>query len=245
MNSNDTNVKNISFYSEGLKINAWLHLPETDGENMKFPAVVGSHGFLSDGTSAKMIALAEALNKKGIAFLRIDHRGCGQSEGVFSEVTSLEGRCHDIISGINLIKIHPRINGRFGIFGSSMGGSTAINVFTRINAHAIVILAAPVKGASIIRRPDDPNPHNLTEEFYKRGLKFDITDQIPCLRNCLVFHGKNDQVVPVSNADEIIISVNDPKKKIIFETGDHRITDPEHQKILIDESVNWFCTYLH
>lgn len=236
MKTDDTEIKNISFYSEGLRINAWLHLPG----NGKYPAVIGSHGFLSDGTSAKMIALANALNEKGIAFLRIDHRGCGQSEGIFSEVTSLEGRCQDIISGINLLRSHPRLNGKFGIFGSSMGGSTAINAFSRIGAEAIVTLAAPVKGSSIIRRPDDPNPHNLSEDFYETGLKFDISEQITNLGNCLVFHGDSDQVVPCSNAHEIMAGAGDPKKIIIFENGDHRITDVRQQKKLVDEAVKWF-----
>lgn len=244
MNKYITTIKNISFYSDGLKINAWLHLPESENSNERIPAVIGSHGFLSDGTSAKMIALAEALNEQGIAFLRLDHRGCGESEGRFAEVTSLDGRCQDLISGISILKSHPRLNGRFGIFGSSMGGSTAISAFGKINAKAIVTLAAPVKGSSIIRRPDDPNPHNLTEDFYETGLKFDISESLPLLRNCLVFHGEADQVVPCSNANEIINSANEPKNIIIFENGDHRITNEKHQKILIDEAVKWFVSYL-
>lgn len=245
MNTYNTTIKNISFYSDGLRINAWLHLPESENNNEKSPAVIGSHGFLSDGTSGKMIALGKALSEKGIAFLRIDHRGCGKSEGIFAEVTSLFGRCQDIISGINILRSHPRLNGKFGIFGSSMGGSTAISAFSPINAEAIVTLAAPVKGSSIIRRPGDPNPHNLTEDFYETGLKFDISDNIPLLKNCLVFHGESDEVVPCSNANEIMLSANDPKKIIIFENGDHRITNETHQNILIEETVKWFVSYLH
>lgn len=244
MNSSGSNIKNISFYSDGLRINAWLHLPDTLNNSGGFSSVIGSHGFLSDGNSSKMIALAKALNNEGIAFLRLDHRGCGESEGVFSEVTSLDGRSKDIISGISLLKNHPRLNGKFGVFGSSMGGATAINVYGEINACAIVVLAAPVKGSSIIRRPDDPNPHGLTEDFYERGLEFDITGKISELNKCLVFHGGSDQVVPVSNAHEIIKSATDPKKIIIFENGDHRVTDPNHQKILIEESVKWFVSHL-
>lgn len=239
-NTENNDVKNIAFYSDGLKINAWLHIPG----NGRYPAVIGSHGFLSDGTSAKMIALAEALNERGIAFLRIDHRGCGQSEGIFAEVTSLEGRCNDIVSAVNLLKSHPRLNGRFGIFGSSMGGATAISVFSKAGAETIATLAAPVRGSSIIRRPDDPNPHNLSEEFYESGMKFDISEHIKNLKNCLVFHGDSDQVVPCSNAHEIIDGAGDPKKLVIFENGDHRITDIKQQKEMVDEAAEWFCSCL-
>lgn len=239
-----SSVKNLAFYSDGLRINAWLHMPEATDADMKFPAVIGSHGFLSDGSSAKMISLGNQLSEMGIAFLRLDHRGCGQSEGVFSEVTSLEGRSNDILSAVGLLRSHPRINGSFGLFGSSMGGSTAIYSFERSGARAIVTLAAPVKGSSIIRRPDDPNPHNLTEDFYETGLKFDISENIKKLKHCLVFHGESDGVVPFSNAYEIINMAEEPKKIIIFEKGDHRITEPEQQKILVQDAAEWFKKYL-
>ena len=90
------NQININFESDGFLLKGMLHLPEADLP----PIVIGSHGLLSNSYSPKQITLARECNANGIAYFRFDHRGCGQSNGVFNEVTSLEGRRNDLICAI-------------------------------------------------------------------------------------------------------------------------------------------------
>jgi alpha-beta hydrolase superfamily lysophospholipase len=75
------NQINITFTSDGFLLKGMLHLPETSLP----PVVIGSHGLLSNSYSPKQIALARECNAHGIAYFRFDHRGCGQSDGVFNE----------------------------------------------------------------------------------------------------------------------------------------------------------------
>ena len=108
------NQLNITFSSNGFRLKGMLHLPETDLP----PVVIGSHGLLSNSYSPKQIALARECNAHGIAYFRFDHRGCGQSDGVFNEITSLTGRRDDLISAVNAIKMRKYIGKRIGLFGS-------------------------------------------------------------------------------------------------------------------------------
>ena len=116
--------RNITFTSNGLSLRGILHHPSIPMP----PVVIGSHGLFSSGNSPKQIALAKACNARGIAFFRFDHRGCGQSEGVFKEVTSLEARCNDLISAIKTIQLRKDAGDRISLFGSSMGGAVCVNM---------------------------------------------------------------------------------------------------------------------
>ena len=92
-------IKDISFFSDGLKLKGYLHLPSAN----RPPVVIGSHGLFSSSSSPKQIALADQCNRFGIAYFRFDHRGCGRSEGQFEGVTSLEARCRDLADAVAVI----------------------------------------------------------------------------------------------------------------------------------------------
>ena len=112
----------LDFFCDGLRIEAVLHRPPLEAP----PVVIGSHGLFSDGDSPKQVALAHALNALGIAFLRLDHRGCGQSEGVFDTVTTLDGRVRDLAAALAVLENERGDSFRLGLFGSSLGGSTCL-----------------------------------------------------------------------------------------------------------------------
>jgi alpha-beta hydrolase superfamily lysophospholipase len=237
--------KQIAFSSDGFLLKGTLHLPASEAHP---PVIIGSHGLFSSGTSPKQIALAERCLPYGIAFLRFDHRGCGESEGAFNDVTSLEARCSDLINAVNMIRSRNDTGERIGLFGSSMGGAVCLATAGMLNADSLVTVAAPVRIASAIEaveaieRSAALNPPDPV--FYKKELRFDIADKLSSLRNILIFHGDADNVIPISNAEEIYQKAGDPKKLIIQKQGDHRISDRSHQEEFMRETVSWFKTTL-
>jgi len=231
------NQKNITFSSNGFTLKGTLHLPAAPNP----PVVIGSHGLFSSGSSPKQIALARQCNDFGIAFFRFDHRGCGQSQGIFQDVTTLEARCNDMISAIKTIQNRKDTGNRIGLFGSSMGGAVCLSVFAATHACSIVTSAAPVRSSSIIKRLEESDHSNtLTSPFDKRYLDSDISDKLPSTHHILIFHGDSDDLVPPSNAKEIYEKAVDPKKLIIQEYGDHRMSNKTHQDNFVRESALWF-----
>ena len=227
----------ISFVSDGLRLNGVLHLPE----NPEPPVIVGSHGLASDGDSPKQIELAHACNHFGIAFFRFHHRGCGTSEGFFPDVTSLENRKKDLIAAVNTVLSRNDTGRRLALFGSSMGGTTCIAAAEELKAEALVVVAAPVSGKTLKKAPErqDGEPV-LTDAFYERFLQFDVTEKISSIRNILIFHGDHDDVVPLENGKTLFSLAGDPKRLIVQKNGDHRITAPDHQIEFIREASQWF-----
>ncbi len=227
----------IIFLSGKYRLKGHLHLPD----NEKPPVVIGSHGMLSDGNSPKQIALAEKCNQYGIAFFRFDHQGCGDSEG---EITSLSGRCEDMLHAAEMILSRNDLSPRLGLFGSSFGGSTCLSVAKSLKAEVIVTLAAPIwvrtseEGAEIIRKTNDPRVDDLLR--LKVLTPFDVSDKLRGISNILIFHGDEDTTVPFSHAIEIHREACMPKRLIILKGSDHTISDPEHQQIFLREASLWF-----
>ncbi len=189
---------------------------------------------MSSSNSPKQIELARRCNDFGIAFFRFDHRGCGKSQGVFKEVTSLDARRTDILSAIETIHGQGYIGSRIGLFGSSMGGAACISAAGSTKIDSMVVSAAPLR-SRIIKRPDEKE-----DKVEYKKLSFDISGKLSGINNILIFHGDADQVVPFSNALELYEKAEDSKKLIIQENGDHLMSNKAHQKEFINEAGLWF-----
>ena len=203
--------------------------------------VIGSHGLLSSGNSPKQIALARQCNEAGLAFFRFDHRGAGQSEGNFYEVTTLASRCQDLASAVKLMQERNDTGNRTGLFGSSMGGAACLCTALELDAEALVVFAAPLRSGPIVdaaASSKETSPEDL--RFYKKNLIFDLSDSLGKLRNILIFHGDEDEIVPPSDAEEIFVKALKPKKLIIQKGGDHSMNNPVHQREFARESIAWF-----
>ncbi len=236
-------IKKIQFYADNYRLNGTLHLPETASDKGKTPVVIGSHGLLSDGESPKQISLAEKLNQRGIAYFRFDHRGRGKSDGLFSTVTTFQGRVNDMTAAIETIAAYTGIGGPVGLFGSSMGGAVCLGTAGAYDIRTIVTLAAPVR-LEAIRIPPNIMEDPLFDEMKPEQMAFDISENLGNTSNILVFHGDADEVVSFSNALEIYENTAFPKKLTRFSGGDHAISDPVFQQQFIEEAVEWLASAL-
>lgn len=224
----------VSFVSEGLALAGLLHLPDHQPRG----AIVGCHGLLADKDSPKQIELAKRCTAKGMAYFRFDHRGCGQSEGVFNTDTTLETRNSDLIAAVHAVHEALGENLPIGLFGSSFGGTVCLSASPKVRPFAIVTLAAPVQSQSI-RIPED-SPQSLNNEMAASKLTFDIMANAASVHHILVIHGEADEIVAVDNAHRIYSLASYPKKQLILTGGDHRISRKSHQEKVMRQTVQWF-----
>jgi alpha/beta superfamily hydrolase len=116
------NCEKVEFRnSQGIRIAGILDLPELP---VAAPAVVILHGF--GGNKENSGIWAEMLNPLGIATLRIDFSGTGESGGKFEDKT-ITGLIDDTISSLNYIVDLPDIaKDKLGVIGHSLGAAVAI-----------------------------------------------------------------------------------------------------------------------
>jgi alpha-beta hydrolase superfamily lysophospholipase len=228
----------VTFTSQEFALEGVLHLPESaEGA----PLVVGVHGLFSSVDSPKQIALAEACARHGIGFLRFSHRGCGNSEGEFGQVTTLEARRADLADAVAAARREAPFGPKLGLFGSSLGGTVCLSMARALHADAVVTLAAPLR-SDIIRQvvePGDPAENDLPD-YDPAALAFDVREAAAGVSNILILHGDSDKVVTPSEAFRVYQLAAMPKRIIMFRDGDHRLSLQENQEKFQRETVNWF-----
>jgi alpha-beta hydrolase superfamily lysophospholipase len=227
----------IQFMSDGFQLTGTLHLPDAEA-----PAVViGCHGLLADRRSPKQIALAEALNRIGIAYFRFDHRGCGDSQGTWDSHALLPSRCRDLYHAIQTMQTHSAIGSMAGLFGSSFGGTVVMATAAEHKVPRLVTYAAPINSQTVHQAAADQiQTHNALSANDLAALAFDIRPQLPLLNNILIMHGEQDEIVPPEHARQIHQAARAPKKLVIYSGGDHRLSHAIHQSQFLEECLAWY-----
>lgn len=109
------------FYIDGSqgRLAARLSLPELLS-GQKCPVVIFSHGFGGDMTFHLFDPLIESLNHAGIGVLRFDFNGCGESDGLFEEMT-VPNEIDDLLNVISYVRQLAVTEG-ISLLGHSQGG---------------------------------------------------------------------------------------------------------------------------
>lgn len=123
----------VEVQSRGLTLRGYLELPEGASPQKPVPLLVMFHGFT--GTLSEKHFVLSRLSRRvasaGVATLRLDFGGSGESDGEFMDVTPLtevlDGQAI-LAHGRSLPQIDPE---RIGLFGFSLGGFVAVNVAAR------------------------------------------------------------------------------------------------------------------
>lgn len=227
----------IPFQADGVRLTGTLHLPNRSHPDV----VIGCHGLLADRRSPKQIALADTLNRMGMAYFRFDHRGCGESQGRFEPEALLASRCRDLYHAIALMQTHPGVGAVVGLFGSSFGGTVVLSTAADCRVPALATYAAPVHSHAVTKAAGKQiRAHNALSGHDLTTFAFDIRSRLGALQNILIMHGQSDQIVPPEHARLIYTAARAPKKIIFFDNCDHRMSSADHQRRFLDACASWF-----
>lgn len=192
------------------KLAALLQTP--DGRD-KYPAVIICHGFISQKEYTLLKHLADYLEAEGIASIRFDFNGHGESEGYFQDMTVLN-EIEDAKKVYAYVRELPEVTS-IGIAGHSQGGvvssMTAGELGAEIKAVALLAPAAVLRDDAIRGNVfgsifDSLNVPEYVEVLgaHRVGRNYFLTAQtLPIYGTaakykgaaCLI-HGRSDVVVP-------------------------------------------------
>ncbi|MFC1908886.1 alpha/beta hydrolase [Chloroflexota bacterium] len=117
--------KVVAIDSEGLKLAAVLHVPDRllDGDSR--PTVVLLHGFGGSKKDSSMQVVSAKLCDWGYVALRVDMRGCGDSEGKPGHIITFE-QVADVKNVITWLTARNEVDTRrIVLLGDSLGGAVA------------------------------------------------------------------------------------------------------------------------
>lgn len=248
--------KPFVFKRKGLKIMGTLHIP--DGRK-NFPGVVLFHGFTGNKIEPHRFfwKISKRLEENGIASLRFDYRGCGESEGEFSDFTIKDyiGDARLAIKRfVNKVKLMDKNN--ISVIGLSMGGIIASYIAAEFEfVKKLILISAVAKPAEVFWIGMKNNIPDF-ELQYKKGIidvggnpvsrKFmDVIKRIRPLKKlenfkgkALIIHTDTDETVPVDNA-EIYEKVLKNSVKIIIPGSTHTFNNIEHERIVIEKIIKF------
>ena len=239
-----------------LNISRYRKLRYSSNNFTKNPYIVFLPGFMSDIEGEKPNSFRSFANKKKIGFLAIEYSGHGKSSGKF-----IKGNISLWTADTKkLIKKIVKKN-KFLIIGSSMGAWIALNQFKYFKSQIVGMLGIGSAPEFLDRLMWKKFPKKVKNEIIKKGIatithgdktkyQYPISHQLikDGRKNKVfskkifkkiqisMFHGKKDEVVPVSFSRKVLsIFKKANKKLVIMKNGDHSLSDTKSLKKMKNE----------
>ena len=206
----------VEFESDGQTIRGMFHSP--DGADRPVPGVLLCHGFT--GTKCEphwiFVKTSRRLAEAGIASLRFDFRGSGESDGEFADMTVLT-EVSDAGSALSYLAARDEVNGaRLGILGLSMGGFVTASLLANDSRPSSAVLwSAVCDFAGLLpaimaqSRPTvatdaghlDMNGYLINPGFMAAIAACDPVGGVKAFAGpLLIVHGDADETVPLDHA---------------------------------------------
>ena len=217
------------------------------------------HGFMSNKDSETNLTLTKRLLAKGIATVRFDLFGHGDSFGLFQKLTL--SRCLHQVEGL-IAWIKENGFHEIALVGSSLGGLIAIHTAAKHTDFMSLALKCPVSNypalwqarlgkdgivnwekEGILSFIFDDQKVRLEYGFYEDLLKFNTyKNAAHILTPTLIVHGDADFDVPVDQSIRLcdtLRMVRPHKELVVISGADHGFEKPEDFKHMIDRIEAW------
>ncbi len=199
------------------------------------------------------------LAEHGIAVLRFDFTGLGQSGGDFAE-TTFSSNVADLLCAAAFLRTHhgaPSV-----LVGHSLGGAAVIAAAEQVpEVCAVATIAAPADtghmlhllrgsreeiakhGEAEICLAD--RPFKIRKEFFDDLQAHSQDARIRRLPAALmVMHSPVDQTVGIQNASQIFRAARHPKSFVSIDGADHLLTRPSDAHFVASVLAAWVERYL-
>lgn len=237
---------------EGKRLSARLDLPV---DEKPFAFAIFAHCFTCTKNFTAIVNINRELARAGIAVLRFDFTGLGESEGDFAE-TNFTSNVSDLVAAADFLGSDfeaPRL-----LIGHSLGGAAVLQASALIpSASALATIAAPADlsqmsgylRSSMGEIAADGEGHiGLAGRQFKIKKQFlddlDRTRMEEAIRNLgkplLVLHSPADNIVGVDNADRIFGAARQPKSYVSLGGADHLLsnrTDSQYVGVVLSAWV--------
>lgn len=243
--------------SFGHKLSALIEFPD-DGKPKGY--ALFAHCFTCNKNLTAVRNIGRALTNNGIAVLRFDFTGLGESEGEF-ENTNFSSNVEDLISAAQFLEDNYSSPGI--LIGHSLGGAAVIFAAKKITSiKAIATIGAPSnpkhvshllkdgmdeiqkngKATLMIGGREFKIQKQFLDDINQQNMKQTVNDMGKAL---LVMHSPQDTTVGIENAAEIYQEAWYPKSFISLDGADHLLSNKEDSLYVGKTIATWASRYLN
>ncbi len=203
--------------------------------------------------------ISRALNDSGIAVLRFDFTGLGDSEGEFAD-TTFSSNVADLVAAAEFLEREHRAPGL--LVGHSLGGTAVLRAATRIpSTRAIATIGAPSHPGHVIERFEDAvaeirtlgeatvelagRTFTIRRRFLEDLERHPLPESLAGLRAALLFmHSPLDRIVGIANASDLFLEAKHPKSFVSLDSADHLLTQEDDARYAGRVLAAWAEKYL-
>jgi len=242
--------------AEGLKLAARLDLP---GDKKPRVYALFAHCFTCTKNIKAAHYISQALTGAGIAVLRFDFTGLGESEGDFAD-TTFSSNIDDLVAAAEFLQTD--YEAPVLLIGHSLGGAAVLKAALALaSVKAVVSIAAPADPAHVTRALG-PSAKTIEQDGHAEvelvGRRFTIKKQFledlkfanlqatlaQLNRALLVLHSPLDKTVGIENAGRIFQSARHPKSFVSLDRADHLLSDPADSRYAGGLIAAWAAKYI-
>lgn len=249
------NIKINFTGAQGAELAARLDLPP--GPVRAY--AIFAHCFTCSKDVKAATHVSAALTEQGIAVLRFDFTGLGNSSGDFAN-TNFSSNIADLIAAATYMRTHysaPEI-----LVGHSLGGAAVLAAAPQIaEVRAVATINAPFDPAHVLNAIGDARPEIEAQgeaEVLLAGRPFRIKKQFiediqshrlaaslaTMKKALLVMHAPLDNTVGIDNASQIFLAAKHPKSFVALDGADHLLSKKEDAMYAGSVLAAWAARYI-
>jgi len=243
--------------ADGHMLAGSLETP-TDGQAITCYALF-AHCFTCGKDIAAASRITRALAARGIAVLRFDFTGLGNSDGDFGN-TNFSSNVTDLLSAAAALEQHHEAPAL--LIGHSLGGAAVLATAAQIaSVKAVVTIGAPATASHVehlfsgsVDELEDEGEALVRLGFRQFRIKRQMLDDIRLhgddahiadLRKALlVMHSPIDSVVSVDEAGRIFKAAKHPKSFVSLDDADHLLTRAVDAEYAAEVITAWASRYV-
>lgn len=245
-----------SFTNErGETLSGLLETPE--GETRGY--ALFAHCFTCSKDIAAASRITRGLASQGIAVLRFDFTGLGNSDGDFAN-TNFSSNVQDLVCAANYLEDNHGAAAM--LIGHSLGGAAVLAAAHELDSvKAVVTIGAPATAHHVehlfssakeeIMEKDEATvdlagrKFTIKRQFLEDIDRYNDTAHIAKLnRALLIFHSPVDNTVNIDEAAKIYTAARHPKSFISLDKADHLLSRREDSEYVSSVIASWAARYL-
>jgi len=246
-----------------------VSFPNSTGENLAgildVPAgepvayALFAHCFTCSKNLKAATNISRSMTAAGVAVLRFDFTGLGQSDGAFED-TSFSSNVDDLLSAARWLEQEHRAPEI--LFGHSLGGTAILQAAPSVpSAVAVATIASPSEPSHVAHMFSDSEaemrekgvaevqlggrPFRVREQFLDDLTRHNLPEAVSGLRKALlVMHAPLDDVVDVENASALFAAAKHPKSFVSLDKADHLMSREADSRYAGEVLASWASRYL-
>jgi putative redox protein len=239
----------------GDRLSGILDMPA--GEPTSF--ALFAHCFTCSKNVKGAVNISRALAESGIAVLRFDFTGLGQSEGEFAD-TNFSSNVDDLVGAARFLEENHRAPEI--LVGHSLGGTAVLRAAEDVpSAVAVATIGSPAEPTHVAHLLSESReeldqagvaevniggrPFTVRKQFVDDLEEHNLRDEIGSLRKALlVMHAPLDDVVEIDNASELFLAAKHPKSFVSLDDADHLLSREADSVYAGRVLASWASRYL-